>query len=89
MRRESFLEPIDVEVIMIEFDSMWYGAKRSRYVARLLPTTVELIKHYGIFYGIDPDQLIDSAVNRIMVEDAEFLDYVRGGCKPDWRPKTD
>jgi hypothetical protein len=39
--------------------------------------TVELIKHYGTFYGIDPDQLIDSAVNKLMAEDEAFIAYVR------------
>jgi hypothetical protein len=71
----------------MEFNSTWYGGKRARYVARLLPVTIDLIKHYGRFYGIDPDQLIDTAVNDIMVKDKEFIDYVRGGCKADGRGK--
>ena len=62
----------------MEFNSVWYGMKRSRYVARLHPKTVELIRHYGRFYGIDPDQLIDTAVSDIMAKDRDFVDYVQG-----------
>ena len=69
--------------IAMEFNSTWFGGKRSRYVAHLLPVTIQLIRKYGTFYGIDPDQLIDSAVNDIMAKDNDFIDYVRGIHKCD------
>ena len=62
----------------MEFDSTWYGAKRSKHVARLRPMTIRLIEQYGLFYGIDPDQLIEFAVNQFLAKDNDFSDYVIG-----------
>ena len=61
----------------MEFNAVWFHQKRSKYISRLHPTTIELIGHYGTFYGIDPDQLIDSAVSKVMAEDEAFVAYVR------------
>ena len=65
----------------MEFDSLWFGRKRSRFVTHLHPKTVELIKLYGAFYGVDPDQLVEVGVNKIMSEDEAFVLHARSECK--------
>jgi hypothetical protein len=61
----------------MEYDSQFSSQRRSKLVSRLRPETVRLIEKFAQFYAIEPDQLIDTAVTSLLLEDKIFVEHIR------------
>ncbi len=61
----------------MEFDSIFHGLKRKKYISRLPRETIALIEEYAVFYGVEQDQVVNTAIGQFLAADAEFLEYMR------------
>lgn len=60
----------------MEYDNEFMSLRRTKFVSRLRPSTLMLIEHYSKFYGVESDQLIDSAISNFVSKDDKFVRFL-------------
>lgn len=70
----------------MEFNSIFYSSKRKPYGAALSPQTHRLLYLYARFYGVETDQVVNTALESLFLSDSDFLCHIdesSAGCGND------
>jgi hypothetical protein len=60
----------------MEFDSTFYSMKKEKYISHLSSATIALIERYAVFYAVEQDQVVNTALGRFFAADGPFVEYL-------------